>query len=92
MAVIKVEETKETYNLSDKRPEVETGMLDKPNYPCLYMDEIPTGLFNKLVVGATKEFIIIAKVKSISEREQDTDKEKSYKCELEIHSISAPKE
>ena len=108
MAIIKVEEEKAAMidigemvrDYGDDGPCCvgESDSTDKPkkmknSYPTIYLYEVPDELYNTLSVGAEYELTIKCKVKELTERVSDSErdgKEERRTVDLEIQEISKP--
>lgn len=108
MAIIKVEEevNKDTmvdvgemvrdYGDDDCAPICETESKSKKmkkSYPNVYLYEAPDELFNALSVGAEYELTIKCKVKELTERVTDSEKDgkkEKRTIDIEIMEISKP--
>lgn len=65
----------------------------KKSYPTVYLYEIPDELFDALSVGTEYELTVKVKVKELTERITDSEKDGKKErrtVDLEIHEISKP--
>ena len=93
MAVIKIEEKTNMYNLG-KKDDMKCSPSEeyKENimYPYLSLNNISDSLFNKLKAGETKEFIIKLKCTNLRETQDEDTTEKSDS--FDVIEISDPKQ